>query len=126
MKCEKPVTEHMRQKARKVYEYLKSNERFVDKQELCKVLECSNERTVRDVIAYIAMHYPIIANSTQSGYKLARRVSDEEEVRHTWAELSGRQEEIERRIKPLIRFCDKVNQIKGERRWLKSKTKITL
>lgn len=113
MKYEKPVTENMKQKARKVYEYLKSNERFVDKQELCKVLECSNERTVRDVIAYIAMYYPIIANSSQSGYKLARKLSDVAEARHTWAELSSRQQELERRMKPLINFCENVKRIKG-------------
>ena len=100
----------MKQKARAVVDYLKANERFVEKEELQAVIGCSNERTVRDVIAYVALYYPIIANSAQSGYKLARRLSDVDAVRHTWAELSSRQEELEKRMKPLIRFCDKAKQ----------------
>lgn len=113
MDFKKPLTENMKQKARAVVDYLKANERFVEKEELQAVIGCSNERTVRDVIAYVALYYPIIANSAQSGYKLARRLSDVDAVRHTWAELSSRQEELEKRMKPLIRFCDKAKQ-KGE------------
>lgn len=114
MDFKKPLTENMKQKARAVVDYLKANERFVEKEELQAVIGCSNERTVRDVIAYVALYYPIIANSAQSGYKLARRLSDVDAVRHTWAELSSRQEELEKRMKPLIRFCDKAKQ-KGAR-----------
>ena len=110
MDFKKPLTENMKQKARAVVDYLKANERFVEKEELQAVIGCSNERTVRDVIAYVALYYPIIANSAQSGYKLARRLSDVDAVRHTWAELSSRQEELEKRMKPLIRFCDKAKQ----------------
>ena len=73
MDFKKPLTEGMKQKAKAVVDYLKANERFVEKQELCAVIGCSNERTVRDVIAYVALYYPIIANSAQSGYKFARR-----------------------------------------------------
>lgn len=113
MDFKKPVTENMKKKARTVYEYLKANERFVEKQELCRVLGCNNERTVRDVISYIALYYPIIANSTQSGYKLARKRSDVEAVRHTWAELSSRQIELERRMKPLIKFVEKAETRNG-------------
>lgn len=107
MDCKKPLTDNMKKKARAVYEYLKANERYVEKAELCKVIGCTNERTVRDVISYVALYYPIISNSTQSGYKLARKRSDVEAVRHTWAELSSRQTELERRMKPLIRFVEK-------------------
>lgn len=107
MKCEKPATKNMKEKARKIYEYLKANERFVGNEELCEVIECNNERTVRDVIAYIAMYHPIISNSAQKGYKLARKIKDVEDVRHTWAELSSRQNELERRMKPLIAFCER-------------------
>lgn len=110
MDFKKPLTENMRKKARAVVDYLKANERFVEKQELCDVIGCSNERTVRDVIAYVAMYYPIIANSAQSGYKLARKMSDVDAVRHTWAELSSRQEELEKRMKPLIRFYEKAQE----------------
>lgn len=110
MDFKKPLTENMKQKARAVVDYLKANERFVEKEELQAVIGCSNERTVRDVIAYVALYYPIIANSAQSGYKLARRLSDVDAVRHTWAELSSRQEELEKRMKPLIRFYEKARE----------------
>lgn len=117
MDFKKPLTENMKQKARAVVDYLKANERFVEKEELQAVIGCSNERTVRDVIAYVSLYYPIIANSAQSGYKLARRLSDVDAVRHTWAELLSRQEELEKRMKPLIRFCDKAKQKRREQ-WL--------
>lgn len=110
MDFQKPLTENMKQKARAVVDYLKANERFVEKEELQAVIGCSNERTVRDVIAYVAMYYPIISNSKQSGYKLARRMSDLEDVRQTWAEQSSRQIELERRMQPLIRFCEKAQK----------------
>lgn len=115
MDFKKPLTENMKQKARAVVDYLKANERFVEKEELRAVIGCSNERTVRDVIAYVALYYSIIANSKHSGYKLARRMSDLEDVRQTWAEQSSRQIELERRMQPLIRFCEKA-QKKGANR----------
>ena len=110
MDFKKPLTENMKQKARAVVNYLKANERFVAKEELCGVIGCSNERVVRDVIAYVAMYYPIIANSTQRGYKLAQKLSDIEDVRQTWAELSSRQDELSRRCGPLIRFYERAKR----------------
>lgn len=110
MKCEKPKTTRMQEKARLIYDYLKANDRYVEKEELARVIGVQDERTVRDVITYIANSAPIIANSKQSGYKLARKMSDVEAVRHTWAELSSRQEELEKRMKPLIRFYEKARE----------------
>lgn len=110
MDFKKPLTENMKQKAKAVVDYLKANERFVEKEELQAVIGCSNERTVRDVIAYVALYYPVIANSAQSGYKLARKMSDVEGARQTWVELSSRQNELERRMQPLIRFCEKAEK----------------
>lgn len=107
MKCEKPTTTRMKEKARLIYDYLKANDRFVGKDELARVIGVSDERTVRDVITFIAMSAPIISNSKQSGYKLARKVSDAEAVKHTWIELSSRQQELGKRMKPLIRFYNK-------------------
>lgn len=110
MKCEKPKTTRMQEKARLIYDYLKANDRYVEKDELARVIGVRDERTVRDVITYIANSAPIIANSKQSGYKLARKMSDVEAVKRTWVELSSRQLELEKRMKPLIRFCDKAKQ----------------
>lgn len=110
MKCEKPKTTRMQEKARLIYDYLKANDRYVGKDELARVIGVQDERTVRDVITYIANSAPIIANSKQSGYKLARKMSDVEAVKRTWVELSSRQIELDKRMKPLIRFCERAKK----------------
>ena len=114
MKPEKPITPNMADKANAVYEYLKkSYPRYCTKDELANVIGCKNERSVRDVIALLSTRKPIIANSSQEGYKLALRQSDVEDVMHTWAELSSRAEELEKRMQPLIRFYDKAKEMRA-------------
>lgn len=108
MKPEKPITANMAEKANALYKHLKrAYPRYCTKDELARVIGCKNERSVRDVIALLSTRKPIISNSTQEGYKLALKMSDVEEVRHTWAELSSRSEELERRMQPLINFIEK-------------------
>ena len=114
MKPQKPLTENIKQKANAVYVYMKKQyPRYCSKDELAKVIGCTNERTVRDVIAALSLVRPIISNSTTNGYKVALKLCDMEEVRHTWAELSSRAEELEKRMKPLIDFYEKAREIKG-------------
>lgn len=111
MKPAKPITKNIKEKANALYGYLKAQyPRYCTKDELAKVIGCTNERTVRDVIAALSTVRPIIANSTTNGYKLALTPSDVEEVRHTWAELSSRNLEIEKRMKPLIKFIENQNR----------------
>ena len=114
MKCEKPLTENMKEKANKLYLYLKDIGRYATKEEIGAYLGVKNERSVRDIIALLATKKPIISNSFGKGYKLAQSEKDLEEVDLTWAELSSRMEELEKRIKPLIQFRNKIKEYKGE------------
>ena len=114
MKPQKPITPNMAKKANAAYDYLlRAYPRYCTKDEIAGAIGCKNERSVRDVIALLSTRKPIIANSSQEGYKLALRQSDVEEVMHTWAELSSRAEELEKRMKPLIRFYDKAKEMRA-------------
>lgn len=115
MKCEKPITNNMKEKANKLYLYLKDIGRYATKEEIGCYLGVKNERSVRDIIAVLATKKPIISNSSGKGYKLATSTEDLEEVEHTWAELSSRVEELQNRMKPLIAFRDKVKYNIGEK-----------
>ena len=105
-KCEKPeFTQEMKDKLNAMYILLK--QRFYTKQELMDIYGLG-ERQIRMMITIISHRFPIISTSgTNSGYKLATSKEDLELVEHTWGELSSRMEEIEKRIKPLIKFRDK-------------------
>lgn len=106
MKCEKPeYTEEMRKKLNRMYSLLK--ERFYSKQELMEIFGLG-ERQIRMMITEISHRFPVISTSgTNSGYKLATIKQDLKLVEHTWAELSSRMEELEKRIAPLIKFREK-------------------
>lgn len=107
MEYTKPPTDNMKCKANKLFKYLKDIGRYATKEEIGAVLGIGNERSVRDVIALLATKRPIIASSGCKGYKLAQTADDLKEVERTWAELSSRAEELERRMQPLIAFREK-------------------
>lgn len=107
MKCEKPLTDNMKEKANKLYMYLKNIGGYATKEEIGEYLGVKNERSVRDIISLLATKKPIISNSCGKGYKLAQSKEDLDEVEHTWAELSSRMEELEKRMFPLIAFRHK-------------------
>ena len=111
MNYEKPLTNNIKEKANTLYLFLKGIGRYATKEEIGVCLGVKNERSVRDIISLLATKKPIISNSSGKGYKLAQTKEDLEEVEHTWAELSSRIEEIEKRIKPLIKFIDKQKDI---------------
>lgn len=113
MKHEKPITDKMKEKATKLYEFMKAQKGYVTKAQIGTYLGISNERSVRDVISLLATKKAIISTSDSKGYKLARSVDDLDEVMHTWAELSSRIEELEKRIAPLILFRDACIGIKA-------------
>ena len=104
----KPLTDNIKDKANKLYIYLKQIGRYATKEEIGEYLGVRNERSVRDIIALLATKKPIIAHSGVKGYKLAQTEEDMEEVERTWAELSSRMEELERRTAPLIAFREKI------------------
>lgn len=109
MKCKKPLTDKIKERANALYKFLLTKQDFVTKYEIGAYLGVKNERTVRDIISVLATKKPIISNSTGAGYKLARSVEDIEEAKHTWKELDSRIEELNKRKKPLIEFCESVN-----------------
>ena len=108
MEYTKPPTSNMKGKANKLFKYLKDIGRYATKEEIGEFLGIGNERSVRDVISLLATKKPIISHSGGKGYKLAQTADDLEEVERTWAELSSRSEELERRMKPLIAFREKI------------------
>lgn len=108
MDCKKPLTDNAKEKANALYFYLKGQKDYVSKEQIGLALGIKNERSVRDVIALLATKKPIISNSGNKGYKLAQNKEDLEDATRTWAELSSRMEELEKRIKPLIAFRDKM------------------
>ena len=113
MKPEKPITTNMMKKANAIFMYMiKAYPRYCTKDELARVIgdKSRDKRAVRDVIALLSTRKPIISNSTTSGYKVGLLPEDDEEMRHTWAELSSRIEELEKRIKPLIAKLEEHNR----------------
>lgn len=106
MKCEKPqYTEEMRAKLNKMYKLLR--ERFYSKEELMDIFGLG-ERQIRMIITEISHRYPVISTSgTNAGYKIAKTEQDLALVEHSWAELSSRCEELEKRMQPLIAFREK-------------------
>lgn len=114
MTCKKPLTDKIKERANSLYSFLLTKKDFVTKGEIGAYLGLKNERTVRDVISVLATKKPIISNSAGAGYKLARFAEDVEEVKHTWKELDSRIEELNKRKKPLIEFCEKA---KGNLIW---------
>ena len=106
MKCEKPeYTPEMRTRLNSMYKLI--NERFYQKTELMEIFGLG-ERQIRMMITEISHRFPVISTSgTNSGYKIAKTEEDFEMVKNSWAELSSRREELEKRIKPLMAFYDK-------------------
>lgn len=114
-KCEKPVTDNIKQKANALYIYLKDIGRYATKEEIGEYLGVTNERSIREIIALLATRAPIISKSNSCGYRLARTIEDLEEVINVWSEIDSRIEQLEERKKPLIKFYEKMKyNIKGE------------
>ena len=114
-KCEKPITDNMKEKANRLFKYLKDIGRYATKKEIGEYLGVSNERVVRDIISVLATRKPIISKSNSCGYRLAMTIDDLEEVENVWCEIDSRIEQLEERKKPLIAFYEKMKyNIKGE------------
>lgn len=115
-KCEKPITDNMKDKANKLFLYLKDTGTYATKEEIGEYLGIKDERIIRDVISLLATKKPIISHSGFRGYMLAQTEEDLEGVERTLAELSSRSESLQKRMQPLYAWRDKVKyNIKGER-----------
>lgn len=108
MGFEKPLTENQRINGNKLYKFMMIND-VVTKEQMLEYLgwDKNKDRQLRDLLSNIAKKVPVISTSDNRGYKIAKSEKDLKEVEHTWAELSSRIEEIEKRIKPLIEFKEK-------------------
>ena len=113
-KCEKPITDNMKDKANRLFKYLKDIGRYATKEEIGEYLGVRSEREVRDIVSLLATKKCIISTSSSKGYKLAQSVDDLEDVIHCWKEMDSRIEQLEERKKPLIAFYEKINFLKGQ------------
>lgn len=107
----KPVLKRIEQKANILYKFLLTEDDYVSKEQIGRLLGIKSERSVRDVISLLATKKPIISHSGNRGYKLAKSVADFDDVKRVWAELSSRAEELEKRIQPLINFYEKCKKL---------------
>lgn len=110
MKTKKPeLTKEMMDRLNELYKKLR--QRFYTKEELMVEYK-TGERQIRMMITEISHRAPIISTSgTNDGYKVAISASELELVENTWAELSSRIEELEKRCRPLIEFREKILKI---------------
>lgn len=106
-KYNKPTLKKIEEKANKLFLYLKAQDDYVSKAQIGAVLGIENERSVRDVISLLATKVPIISHSKTKGYKIAKSEKDLDEAYLTWRELTSRANEINNRILPLLKFCEK-------------------
>ena len=65
------------------------------------------DRQLRDLLSLIGQRVPLIAVSSDNGYKIAKTKEDLDEVIHSWKELDSRIEVLEARKQPLIKFYEK-------------------
>ena len=107
MKCEKPITENIKQKANALFDYLMAQSDYVTKEQIGEYLGIKNERSVRDVISLLATKKPILSKSNSKGYKLCKTKSDLKDCTNVWCEINSRIEELKKRREPLIKFYEK-------------------
>lgn len=107
MECKKPeFTEEMRARLNSMVRLLR--QRFYTKQELMEIYNLG-ERQIRMAVTEISHRLPVISTSgTNNGYKIATTPEELALVETSWAELSSRIEELQKRINPLIKFRDKI------------------
>ena len=108
---EKPTLTNIQEKANRLYEYLKTQDDYVTKEQIGRVLEIKNERSVREVISLLATKKPILSKSNSKGYKLAKTVEDLEDLKNVWMEIDSRIEELEKRKEPLIKFYERYSNV---------------
>ena len=108
---EKPTLTNIQEKANRLYEYLKTQDDYVTKEQIGRVLGIKNERSVREVISLLATKKPILSKSNSKGYKLAKTVEDLEDLKNVWMEIDSRIEELDKRRTPLIKFYERYNNV---------------
>jgi len=112
MEFKKPVITKFEERCKRVFYWLQVCD-YVTKPQIAEFLGWQypkSDRQVRDIISAISQKHPIVSTSdTNKGFKLAKDPSDLEAVKHSWAELDSRIEELNKRKRPLIKFLDDRN-----------------
>lgn len=92
------------------------------KEEIGDKLNVTSERKIRDIIAVCSMHYPVIATSSQAGYRRAKDIENLEgealiqemnEVEHQINELRSRIDCLKKKLKPLIAWMKVAEKKQG-------------
>lgn len=106
MKCEKPITDNMKEKVNALWAEMRGG-RTLTLEEVCRVCGVKSERQARDIMSVLATKKPIISTSDSKGYRMAVKRSDLEDVEHQWRELDSRIKQLQKRVMPLIDFYEK-------------------
>ena len=106
----KPTLTNIQERANKLYEYLKTQDDYVTKEQIGAYLGIDNERSVREVISLLATKKPILSKSNSKGYKLAKSVKDLNDATNVWLELDSRIEELNKRRTPIIEFVERIKR----------------
>lgn len=108
MECVKPMTENQKINGNKLYKFLMNND-VVSKEQMLNYLgwDKKKDRQLRDLLSLIGQKVPLIAVSSDNGYKIAKTKDDLQEVIHSWKELDSRIKALEARKLPLIKFYEK-------------------
>lgn len=106
MKCEKPITDNMKEKVNALWAEMRDG-RTLNLEEVCEVCGVKSERQARDIMSVLATKKPIISTSDSKGYRMAVKRSDLEDVEHQWRELDSRIKQLQKRVTPLIDFYEK-------------------
>ena len=106
MKCEKPITDNMKEKVNALWAEMRAG-RTLTLEEVCRVCGVKSERQARDIMSVLATKKPIISTSDSKGYRMAVKRSDLEDVEHQWRELDSRIKQLQKRVTPLIDFYEK-------------------
>ena len=109
MECTKPMTENQKINGNKLYKFLMHNDVVTKEQMLAHLgWDKKKDRQLRDLLSLIGQRVPLIAVSSDNGYKIAKTKEDLDEVVHSWKELDSRIEVLEARKQPLIKFYEKL------------------
>ena len=106
MKCEKPITDNMKEKVNALWAEMRDG-RTLNLKEVCEVCGVKSERQAMDIRSVLATKKPIISTSDSKGYRMAVKRSDLEDVEHQWRELDSRIKQLQKRVTPLIDFYEK-------------------
>ena len=107
MECVKPMTENQKINGNKLYSFLMHND-VVTKEQMLNYLgwDKKKDRQLRDLLSLIGQKVPLIAVSSDNGYKIAKTKDDLQDVIHSWKELDSRIKALEARKLPLIKFYE--------------------